>query len=101
MKCRCLIQGMSRNVKKGYEMRMLLLIPGFLTPVVAQIFFPKSPNTFLTCFCRGEKGKCAGKKIRLNRGSDSQTPDDESDTLTRAGRNGAAYLLNATNHFKK
>ena len=54
------------------------VFPGFLTPVVTQLFFPKPPTTFLTCFCRGERRKYAGKKSRLNRGP----PGHESDTLT-------------------
>ena len=58
------------------------VFPGFLTPVPTQLFFPKPPTTFLTCFCRGERRKYAGKKIRLNRGSNSQPPGHESDTLT-------------------
>ena len=29
--------------------------PGFLTPVLTQLFFPKPPTTFVTCFCRGER----------------------------------------------
>ena len=56
------------------------MFPSFLTP--AQLFFPKPPNTFLTCFCRSERRKYAGKKSRLNRGSNSQPPGHESDTLT-------------------
>ena len=55
---------------------------GFLTPVLTQLFFPKPPTTFLTCFCRGEGRKYAGKKVRLNRGSNTQPPGHESDTLT-------------------
>ena len=55
---------------------------GFLTPVLTQLFFLKPPTTFLTCFCRGERRKYAGKKSRLNRGSNSQPPGHESDTLT-------------------
>ena len=58
------------------------VFPGFLTPVPTQLFFPKPPTTFLTCFCRGERRKYAGKKVRLNRGSNSQSPGYESDTLT-------------------
>ena len=58
------------------------VFPGFLTPVLTQLFFPKPPNTFLTCFCRGERRKYAGKKSRLNRGSNSQPPGHESDMLT-------------------
>ena len=58
------------------------VFPGFLTPVLTQLFFPKPPTTFLTCFCRGERRKYAGKKSRLNRGSNSQPLGHESDTLT-------------------
>ena len=58
------------------------MFPGFLTPVLTQLFFPKPPTTFLTCFCRGERRKYAGKKSRLNWGSNSQPPSHESDTLT-------------------
>ena len=58
------------------------VFPGFLTPVLTQLFFPKPPTTFLTCFCRGERQKYAGKKSRLNWGSNSQQPGHESDTLT-------------------
>ena len=58
------------------------VFPGFLTPVLTQPFFPNPPTTFLTCFCRGERRKYAGKKVRLNRGSNSQPPGHESDTLT-------------------
>ena len=45
-------------------------------------FFPKPPTTFLTCFSRGEKRKYAGKKVRLNRVSNSQTTGHESHMLT-------------------
>ena len=55
---------------------------GSLAPVLTQLFFPKPPTTFLTCFCRGERRKYAGEKSRLNRGSNSQPPGHESDTLT-------------------
>ena len=58
------------------------VFPGFLTPVLTQLFFPKPPTTFLTCFCRGERRKYVGKKSHLNRGSNSQPPGHESDTLT-------------------
>ena len=59
------------------------VFPGFLTPVLTQLFFPKPPTTFLTCFHRGEIRKYARKKSRLNRGSNSQSPGQESDTLTK------------------
>ena len=58
------------------------VFPGFLTPVLTQLFFPKPPATFLTCFCRGERRKYTGKKSRLNHGSNSQPPGHESNTLT-------------------
>ena len=58
------------------------MFPGFLTPALTQLFFPKPPTTFLTCLCRDERRKHAGKKVRLNRGSNSQPPGHGSDTLT-------------------
>ena len=67
---------------------------GFLTPVQTQLFFPKPPTTFHTCFYRGERQKYARKKVCLNRRSNSQPPGHESDTLTtepltnRTGRTG-------------
>ena len=54
------------------------VFPGFLT----QLSFPKPPTTFPTWFCRGERRKYARKKSRLNRGSNSQPPGHESDTIT-------------------
>ena len=58
------------------------VFPGFLKPVLTQLFFPKPPTTFLTCFCRGERQKYAREKNCLNQGSNSQPPGHESDTLT-------------------
>ena len=58
------------------------VFPGFLTPVLTLLFFPLSPTTFLTCFCRGVRRKYAGKKSRLNRESNSQPPGHDSNTLT-------------------
>jgi hypothetical protein len=58
------------------------VFPGCLTPVLTQLFFPKPPTTFLTCFCRGERRKYAKKKSCLNRGSNSQPPGLKSDMLT-------------------
>ena len=49
---------------------------GFLTPVLTQLFFPKPPTTFLTRFCRGERRKYAGKKVR------SKLPGHQSETIT-------------------
>ena len=58
------------------------VFPGFLTPVLTQLFFPKPLTTFLTCFCRGARRKYARKKVRVNERSNSQPPGRESDTLT-------------------
>ena len=58
------------------------VFPGLLTPVLTQLCFPKPPTTFLKCFYRGERRKYAGKKVRLNRGSNSQRPGHETDTFT-------------------
>ena len=47
------------------------VFPGFLTPVLTQFFFPKPLTTFLTCVCRGERRKYAGKEVHLDRRSNS------------------------------
>ena len=60
-----------------------MCFPGFLDHTSTNTtFFPKPETTFLTCFCRGERQKYAGKKSRLNQGSNSQPPGHESNTLT-------------------
>ena len=60
-----------------------------------QLFFPKPPTTFLTCFCRGERQKYAGKKSRLHQGSNIQPPGHEYDTLTTEppGRGNDMFML--------
>ena len=58
------------------------VFPGFLTPVLKQISFPKPSTSFLTCFSGGERREYAGKKFRLNRVSNSQPQGHEFDTLT-------------------
>ena len=58
------------------------VFPGFLTPVLTQLFFLMPPTTFLACFHRDERRKYTGKKVCLNRGSNSQPQGHESDTLT-------------------
>ena len=70
------------------------VFPDLLTPELTQLFFPKSPTTFLTCFCRGERRKYAGKRSRLNRGSNSQPPGHESDTLTNKPTGGPPKMKN-------
>ena len=51
----------------------------FSHQLLIQLFFPKPPTTFLTCFCRGERRKYAGKKFRFNQGLNSQPLGHESD----------------------
>ena len=58
------------------------VFPGFLTPVLTQLFILKPSTTFLTCFCRDERRKYSRKKSHLNQESNSQSPGHESDTLT-------------------
>ena len=58
------------------------VFPGFLTSVLTQLFFPKLPTTFLTCFCRSERRNYARKKSGLKRRLNSQPPGHEFDTLT-------------------
>ena len=72
------------------------VFPGFLTPVLTQLFFPKPPTAFHTCSCRGERRKYAGRKSRLNRRSKSQPPGHESDTLTTEPPGRGQYLLDHT-----
>ena len=73
------------------------VFPGFLTPVLTQLFLPKPPTTFLTCFCRGERRKYARKKSRLDWGSNSQPQSHESDTLTTEPPRQGAYSLDLAN----
>ena len=70
------------------------VFPGFLTPVLTQLFFPKQSHRLLFShgFCRGARRKYAGKKSRLNRGSNSQPQDHESDTLTTEPPRGGGAL---------
>ena len=58
------------------------VFPGFLTPVLTQLSFQSHRLLFSHAFSRGERRKYAGKKVRLNRVSNSQPPGHKSDTLT-------------------
>ena len=64
-----------------------MCFPGFLTPVLTQLFFPKPPTTFFTCFCKGERQKYARKKSRLNQGSNSQPPGHDLERKKRCFEN--------------
>ena len=77
------------------------VFPGFLIPVLTHLFFPKPPTTFPTCFCRGERRRYAGKKSLLNRGSNSQPPGHESDTLTTEPPRREAFADNKINLNEK
>ena len=65
------------------------VFPGFLIPVLTQFFFPKPPLFFshTSAEMRGRN------KVRLNRGSNSQPPGHESDTLTTEPPGLVAYFL--------
>ena len=76
------------------------VFPGFLTPVLTQLSFPKPPTTFPTCFCRGERQKYTGKKSHLNRGSYSQPPDHESDMLTTEPPGWGLFMFHIIVFFK-
>ena len=70
------------------------VFPGFLTPVLTQLFFPKPPT-----HASAEVRKYGGKKSRLNRGSNSQPPGHESDTLTTEPRRGQSFIELKTKLF--
>ena len=76
------------------------VFPGFFTPVLTQVVFSKPPTTIPTCFCRGERRKYAGKKVRLNWGSNSQPPCHESDTLTTVSHPAGATLSRNSSNTK-
>ena len=69
------------------------VFPGFLTPVLTQLSFPKPLTTFLTCFSTGERRKYDGKKVCLNRGTNSQPPGHEDDALTTGPTGQGSRLL--------
>ena len=60
------------------------VFPCFLTPELKQLSFPKPPTTlhFSHASAEVKGGKYAGKKVRINQGSNSQPLGHESDTLT-------------------
>ena len=86
------------------------VFPGFLTPVVIQISFQSHPLLF-SRFSRGERRKYTGKKFRLNRVLNSQSPGHESNTLTteppgqgenivEKGENGSLFMWGFTPYQK-
>ena len=63
------------------------LFPGFLTPVLTQLFFPKPPTTFLTCFCRGERQNTPERKVASigDRTHNHQVMSPTRSQLSRSG----------------
>ena len=68
------------------------LFPGFLTPVLTPLFFPKSLTAFLTCFCRGERQKYAGEKSPQP-GIDVTPTESDSPSTEPPGRGGNVFQL--------
>ena len=73
------------------------VFPGFLAPVLT-LFFPKPPTTFSHMLLQRERQKYAIKKSHLNRGSNSQPPGHESDTLTTEP-SGRGYQQSSSTHL--
>ena len=55
----------------GPQIKWILCVSWFSHTSTNTTFFPKPPTTFLTCFSRRERRKNAGKKVSLNRVSNS------------------------------
>ena len=79
--------------------------PDFLTPVLTHLFFSNPPTSFLTCSCIVERQKYAGKKVCLKRGSNSQPPGHNSDTITietpGQGPNKLVFTVSFTCQYNK
>ena len=58
------------------------VFPGFLTPELTQLSFQSHRLLFSHALGAVRGGKCAAKKVRLNRVSNSRPPGHESDALT-------------------
>ena len=80
-----------------------LVVLGFNATLTAKVISWRSVTHvfpgFLTCFSRGERRKYARKKSCLNRGSNSQPPGHESDTLTTEPP-GRGLLWNKFNYLR-
>ena len=65
------------------------VFPGFLTPVLTLLFFPKPPTTFLIYFCRGERRKYTGRKVAStgDRTHNNQVMKEGRTEKEREGRN--------------
>ena len=60
----------------------VFMFHGFLTPVLTQFSYQSHRLLFSHASAKARGEKYAGKKSRLNRGSNSQPPGHESDTFT-------------------
>ena len=70
------------------------VFPGFLTAVLTQLFFPKPPTTFLTCFCRGGGENTQERKFAS---TGDGTPNHQVMSPTRSplsNTGGAVYEAN-------
>ena len=85
------------------------MFPDFLTPVLTQLFCPKPPTTFPTCFCRGESYNTPERKFAStnnnnnNQGLISKPAGHEANTLTTesSGRGVKRLVYNFTNRTIK
>ena len=61
------------------------VFPGFLTPVLIQLFFPRPPTTFLTCFAEVRSENTPERKVTS---TEDQTHNHQvmSPTLCHPGR---------------
>ena len=71
------------------------VFPGFLTPVLTQFFFSKSPTTFLTCFCRGERQNSPERK---SASSGDRTHNHQVISPTRPPLSHPGGAFNIENH---
>ena len=69
------------------------VFPGFLTPVLTQLFFPKPPTRFLTCFAKVRGENSPERKIAS---TENRTHKHQVMNLTRSPLShpdGAHYLI--------
>ena len=56
------------------------VFPDFLTPVLTQLFFPKPPTTFLTCFLQRFKGENTPERKFASTGDRTRNHQEENDS---------------------
>ena len=72
------------------------VFPGFLKPVLTQLFFPKPPTTFSHMLLQRWKAKIRWKESHLNLESNSQPPSLTRSTLSHTG--GVLNMYEGTPH---